>query len=433
MDELVEYLEGLLFPSVSRQLLGTQPATRQLVVEHARVHSRIPLSKFESGMARMGEEANYAIFFVGDADVAFASLKEQLQAVVMVNPWLAGRLVQDEQHENTQLVIDSSLISLDEMLFRDPPDLAISSSMPYAEIVAAVRDCNVGVGSVVNTPRCVTRVTLASTGESKFVVIVSMSHAVADGYTFTRIVSMLSTTGRIASINQTSDRSPAYRESPLEFGDRPPLFVGNSPLAIFPVRSKEEKQVHRPNVFAFYIDNARVEALKTAVQQRVSTFDILAATCANLVQAHLMIGAINLRGVLPGIEYDDAGNLIGTLVFDQGGKLQPEVIHQTIRGGPPFDGRTLQKPLDQGDCNCVFVTDLSSFGGEFVLNGCEQELTLLLTESVLYNMPTNFHKVTIFRPTPDEIAIQYITHLDRQSLVNSAAPLGGSVSVDIYG
>ena len=75
------------------------------------------------------------------SDEALRAVRQRVLHVVSANPWLAGRLVTNDDHENVQIAhphpaaVDDNTV--DELLVL-ADGLEISSAMPYEELVDAV-------------------------------------------------------------------------------------------------------------------------------------------------------------------------------------------------------------------------------------------------------------------------------------------------------
>ena len=141
-------------------------------------------------------------FFKGaDAKTSSAWLKDRLAAICNVNPWSAGRLVKDKKvHKNVLLEIptpiptdediNAIICNVDRELTR------ISSKSKYEDVVNAIlkSDAVVGPGYklVGKRDRRVAKFTLVPMNNNDEVALIaSITHAVSDGYTYYKIMSML--------------------------------------------------------------------------------------------------------------------------------------------------------------------------------------------------------------------------------------------------
>ncbi len=117
----------------------------------------VPLLALESSTAIMEESGVTSItFYRGDMDSAAAYIRTRFKAVVDANPWLAGRLVRDKSNRNVQLVYPQTPVSdevIDQLFYRDPPQLRIGSDMRYDDLSKAVSSAVLDKGrKLVNKP-----------------------------------------------------------------------------------------------------------------------------------------------------------------------------------------------------------------------------------------------------------------------------------------
>ena len=129
-----------------------------------------------------------------------AALRQRLHLICEANPWLTGQLVKDKsRHADRVLLCASEVIiesDLDAILLTEDSGLSTSLSMtsPYAKqasgVIASKAQVPVGY-KLIGTQDRIARFTLVPV-QDKLPLVVSMTHAVVDGYTYYKIVSMLS-------------------------------------------------------------------------------------------------------------------------------------------------------------------------------------------------------------------------------------------------
>lgn len=129
-------------------------------------------------------------FFNGTIPQSY--LSERTKLIVRANPWLAGYLKRTK--EGICLCYSSAYNENEKTLFLTATDTLLHESMDYEEL------CRRLGGSLVKAGRsCLGRrkeplflVSAIAISSSKFAVVVSISHTIADGHTFYRLQAMLS-------------------------------------------------------------------------------------------------------------------------------------------------------------------------------------------------------------------------------------------------
>jgi hypothetical protein len=129
-------------------------------------------------------------FFNGAVPQSY--LSERTKLIVRANPWLAGYLKRTK--EGISLCYSAAHNENEKNLFLTATDTQLHESMDYEELCRRLR------GSLVKAGRsCLGRreeplflVSAIAISSSKFAVVVSISHTIADGHTFYRLQAMLS-------------------------------------------------------------------------------------------------------------------------------------------------------------------------------------------------------------------------------------------------
>jgi len=155
-----------------------------------------PLLNPESSvMVFLSEPAISTItFFKGDIDLEQSKkwLKERLTLICNANPWLAGRLLKKKDiHKNLLLAIPQPMTEedIDALILDDVNGVlsSVSTETKYGDICEKMlksKDVVVGPGYklVGKDLRC-SKFTLAKGADGQVCLVVSMTHAVADGET----------------------------------------------------------------------------------------------------------------------------------------------------------------------------------------------------------------------------------------------------------
>mmetsp|Transcript_87051 Transcript_87051/g.244123 ORF Transcript_87051/g.244123 Transcript_87051/m.244123 type:complete len:401 (+) Transcript_87051:74-1276(+) len=305
-------------------------------------------------------------FFAGP--VPLEQLKERVVKVVQASPWLAGKLAkknkekgQKEAQEknggeeakpgNVQMVFDSAPTAeqvLDRLFFE--MELDISTAMPCEALNAKIEGTTAHIKDIgfclVKKGLPYTRFTVARKDASSWALVFSLSHTVADGYTYYKILSMLSMNEEITHLIPTRKHSivPALkkavgaRESDISLGAAPLLmnYVCNLVFG------------GKPRVRAFYVDANKVQEAKarSSGTDFVSTNDVLTAFWGRLTGARLLEMPMNFRGRLHDLKADDAGNYQGCILFSNADCADPANIRRALqRGDGKYQSADPPQPL----------------------------------------------------------------------------------------
>ena len=167
-----------------------------------------------------------------------------------------------------------------------------------------------------------------------------MSHGVADGYTYYKIFSMLSSKSSIVAMSAT--RQEIFLEKSKEAMTSADFTSGAYPAVnaistyLFGKKGK---------MCAYYIDPQAVERLKTTSKANgqasyVSTNDIVTSYYANVVSPRILYVPYNSRQKVPGISDKDAGNYSEILYLDSSAYSSPSVLSSILEKGMPLENQT---------------------------------------------------------------------------------------------
>jgi len=117
-------------------------------------------------------------------------IMERIAAIVDANPWLAGRLVTDRQTKQPVLWVPD--VPCAEQSFNLVEDATVHEGMPYDELSKRVAEHGVWPGFLcLDADRPLFKVTIIRCSPERFVLTMSLSHAIADGDTFYQIYRMM--------------------------------------------------------------------------------------------------------------------------------------------------------------------------------------------------------------------------------------------------
>lgn len=255
------------------------------------------------------------------------------------------------------------------------PACGLAQNQSYREMVAVIKDSIVPNGwELLKTGQPVSKLSLMPcVDEGVFALVFSMSHMVADGYTYYSILNMLSSSCTTMAL--TAERMHHTAEAQIEAGGKEDQeWQMGMPMICNVICSLMCSKATK--LYAYYVDEDKIAALKQKAKATakdpdafVSTNDILTAHFANATDRSIMLMAMNFRGRVDGVTEDLAGNYETALVFDRDSCYDPISIRQTLKNGPPFE-RTSGAAIP-GCCNTCCSQDLglitnwaSFFSGE---------------------------------------------------------------------
>lgn len=183
-----------------------------------RSKSTIQLSPVEQQLSILELPIGSISFFEGDYRAAAAHLQKRCEAIITANPWLAGRL----------MPIPDLMIVYDPYGNDRPPDIlqvfepgtiALKYSTPYNLQSELLGDAVVlGNDQLVGQNLPLWRVSVipdAGESDTKFAVVVTMSHAIGDAHTYYKFYNMLHCDADVVTLNPK--RIPDYEKAVHEY------------------------------------------------------------------------------------------------------------------------------------------------------------------------------------------------------------------------
>ena len=381
-------------------------------------------------------------------------LKERIKLVCQANPWLAARLVRNKKiHKNVLLAVPNVITEEDVNDVYSCEDLVlskISSSMDYETMSKSIEESNalVKMGySLVGKDMRVAKFTLAKVSNDEIALIFSLSHAVADGYTYYSILNMLSGGSEIKKLSYSRkhgflpEMAKAIGEKEHQLMLSPGVALGMMSGMCCGAKARFE---------ARFVDEEKVRKAKEEVKARVgsddffcSTNDILTSTFSQAARANLMLMAINLRNRVENAASDDAGNYESVIIYDLSSSATPEAIRQSLSGGAPFKrvgGETLPGFFKQLRSRFALITNWAfpSFKADLRLfdkdgnatSKTQLHLPIYALSAVMFPI------AVVFRPCEGKLAILYggsLHDLPADRIKSCGVPLGDVVSNTMFG
>ncbi|CAD7923292.1 unnamed protein product [Amoebophrya sp. A25] len=390
-----------------------------------------------------------------DGPCPLEQVKERLVKVVQESPWVAGKLVKKKAKKTVyQMSFDTvaaapekiveKLVSEIEMGIFSTDKRAMPTSceafvkkvgktkghikedgfglvkkgLPYARLTIVRPSSN--SGSAVGAT-------------SAWALIFSVSHVIADGYTYYRLLQMLSTKEEIVSLNPERWHSFVPRLKEAVGANVYATYLGSAPLIMNYIGNMLFGG--KPRAKAFYVDAAKVQKAKekssssgTSGTDFVSTNDILTAYWGRMTGARLVEMSVNFRERFQELNKQHAGNYEGCMLFAPGDFQDPVSIRKGIqRKDGKFQSIT-EKPLpgffEMRRCKYRIISNWSSFFSELEFDDCTQTLHIpYLAPSA---MPTDV--LIIFRPTRSTYGVFTITRkLKDTAFTSNDSPLGAEI------
>jgi hypothetical protein len=414
-----------------------------------------PLMDTESSvMNHMGTPAVTSISFFTGEDVHFENslehLKDRIASICTANPWLAGKLVKNKKiHKNVLLAVPTEITStdLDAILVSQEDSLSgISTSTPYTTLSKAVSKSNAMVKegfNLIGKDLRVCKFTLLPVANGQVVFILSITHAVVDGFTYYKIMNMLTDGMEIEKLSfirkhafvPQMHEAMGKEECKLLFS--PGLMLNFMPGMLFGPTARFD---------ARFIDEEKVRAAKEEalcrgseeIEYACSTNDIITTTFGNAAKAELLMMTINLRNRVTEATDNDAGNYETAILFDAASSAHPEAIRKTLRKGGPFTrvgGTPLPGFFKLIRARLALITNwvFPAFKADLQLRNANDEKTAsaIHLHLPIYAAGVPFPIAVVFRPCFGKLAVLYMgTHraISHDRLVASGAPIGDKVS-----
>jgi hypothetical protein len=374
-------------------------------------------------------------WFRGDVNQATNVLENRLTLILQRNPWLAGRVC-PKRGKLYLTFRDNNDVPLNLMNKIDSSESRIHRRTRLDQLAQACQSSNVFVENGPNEPLLkVSLIPCRYNPHSQFALIVSLSHIVADGFTYYQIMEML------CHSDETKDdeaiRSMIYHRivsSPQQqaqalgqvnydaFVKPGPAFfltylggivrartLGPEPLSVFCLVDSETMSQEKTR--AIMNDNGNHHPASGATTARnvpfCSTNDILTSWFFQNSDADVGAMAINFRNRLQGHTNNHAGNYESILLYRRPDSAHPTLIRQSLLDGDnqyrrPVTGKDPVPSFWEAlGTTSALVTNWSSFAKPNFIPNCQEELHVPLYD-LRRSVPTGSSVLIIFRAGPDK-------------------------------
>ncbi|WP_108807995.1 hypothetical protein [Aquimarina spinulae] len=402
----------------------------------------IPLLKEESSTIIKGENGITTItFYKGDQAHTSITLRDRLKEIINGNPWLAGRLVKNKKHKNLQLAYPSGVIPddvIERIFFDNPSDIKIGSEIKYDELFNISKPAIVNKGvKLINKSDPVTKLTIVPDQHSQgkgFALIFSISHVVADGYTYYKIFNQLFTDKPVEQFEAKRNQEAADRvtevvgKKSFKFFHSAPFILNLVKGAIFGKKTK---------CYGFYVEPEKINIAKNQAKENsssvdyVSTNDILTSSFAKVINSRICIMAVNLRSWIKDIDIDDTGNYAGGLLFDDDTSYHPANIRKAFQAGLPVptNAKPLPKFWEALRCKLGLISSWADFQESHDLEKCEQLFHIPLYEA---KKAFPLDSAVVFKAKPEQLAVIYFSKTVERNKFLSNCEIDDTISSKIF-
>ena len=375
-------------------------------------------------------------FFKGPAPVQ--AIRERVTAVVAANPWLAGRLVKGKGEKRWRLTFDPAGTLRDGLFTVAEPGQYKVQGVSYAALQKVLKGSALEVKGgtrSVNKDVVQFNVTVIPDGD-QWALTLSISHTIADGFTYYQIYNMLSSSAEIKSMSPV--RKDSFTEGLAEAVGKTEanlyysisFFANAVSTLLFGGKLKSRCRL---------VDPAKVAAAKAAAKSDgdsafVSTNDLLTASWAKLTRAQLLEMPINLRNRLPGIGDADAGNYEWVVFYQEEDCARPGQIRKSLSTPGKYVrcGRDPPRPLRSGmslvRARYSVITNWSTFARDLELPGCEQRLHMPCMDLAM----AACELAIVFRATRTEVGVLMLSRKVSDEAIESSGVFGATMDPVIF-
>lgn len=276
-------------------------------------------------------------------------LWSKIADLLLTNPWLAGRLKtnkEDGLHLSYEPITPNcsvkTIAKTASRHFTVIDDMELPEGLTYDELEKKLKHLQVKSGNdCSNKDEALFKVTLINVRNSTDVVLVfSMSHVLADGFTFYKLQNMLDRNTPVTAMEVV--RSTRY-EMEIQKLKKQPEFMGPTALLGMISCSLFRSPMR---MYVVQVNPAWIEAQKEAFRARraqlpnttkngvtfVSTNDILTAWHNKICRTDLSLMSINCRNRVPSFTDKWAGNYENGIMYNTPGDGHtPEAIRQSLQ------------------------------------------------------------------------------------------------------
>ena len=375
-------------------------------------------------------------WYRGDCQAAREILTSRLQQILEVNTWLGGRvkrrgiilgkvcLVYNRTAEN--------LRATDFITTLSSSTSPISRTTPLAELAPNCRHLMLGSGPPpARQQQPLFRLSLVpcrSNPSRHFALIFAVSHVVADGFTYFRLLSMLCgnrtvqalTPQRILSSPRQQAAAMGGRDHYNVIGTWNVGLIVNGILAL--LRSLTVGPVNTSRFAEVAVGGMDAEkkraaaATTTTTVPFVSTNDVLTSWFLQNTSCKFGFMAFNWRNRLEGHTEQHAGNYENCIFYRKPDSFSASLIRESLAAfqrTQTLDSHTVPGILEMAFSTMAVVSNWQSLTEPLGIQDCEQEFHMPLYTAMRSDNPTSLALLIIFQATPEKLGLFMIGTPDK--------------------
>ena len=361
----------------------------------------LELSPLEKSFARLPIPSISTVTFY-DGECPETYLQNKVASIVKANPWLAGRFVS----RNGRPVLEYTTSTTDSF-FEIAAPLNISPGTPPVEL-----------GQLI-APLCVDSASKSFASDStlfkvvciphareatRFALVASVSHVIADGFTFYKLNTMLSKEVEVTALAVA--RKPIQKEMRELIGAEEERWVSRPPIGKLIGFVSTILFKPTPKCTMFKVDSAWIGQQKQEAKGEVSfvsTNDILTSWFLRECKCAFGLMAINFRNRIAGVTEAMGGNYeAGVIYCDASDYQTPALIRKSVQKFRRATSSKFPGFWSLLTNHCALISNWSTFYSDVHLDGC----------SLLWHMPIADLRTVpwrdtavVFCPREGEIAV----------------------------
>lgn len=390
-------------------------------VEDIEPMNRTTLMENEQAM-KFVDGVTTATFYEGNLKEVQTTLRNRIRDILEANLWLAGTLVTNEKHGKIELKYPSSTSRIEEHLsrvFRVRSDIEFPRENSTDEIantllLTAKPYCFIPKGiDILDTDEPVALFSVFEM-ERGFVLVFSITHAIADAHTYYSILDMLHDKNDVYSMNSKREERCDFQESRTAyFGKKMTAWKDHWWTSQWSEYSgKIQKLDLEPRSSTFSVDLKKVKSLKEAAKcsfpsekvKFVSSNDVLISELAKGLKASWILMPMNMRGRIKEFNKYDAGNVIGNMMYGHADVTTPGLVRESLLLKSEFES---QLPGTWKTPGLLVSNWTSSFKGDLGFDPRAKQLLHIpiFNTKAMTSFPV--HAAVIYTPRPGEMAVKF--------------------------
>lgn len=378
----------------------------------------IPLNDMENKLMRFKAGISACnIFKTDNKDEAIDFILKRFQQIVDVNPWLKGSCSKGKKRQ-VYLNFDSKEKDATPLIFTGETPTLLNEKSEYEEILKVCEPYIVKKAFMLfNKKDKLCKLVILHLDNDHFLMMFSLSHLIADGFTFYEIFNMISKESTIYGLNvkRKEEISEAKKIIPKENSN----FLFNPRMIFWAFgRAFSFKKMH---IKSFTLNDDYVKKQKQIAQKEqivpfISTNDILSSNYAQLCNSNALMMAINFRHRIPTIKKKDAGNYEDILVINKTFTNTSEKLRlliSNLKNQVPKILLPTGKSMSKS--NPVLITNWAGFSKPIIIEEAHEVIHMPLYSS----REITFDACIVYCPQPNKTAaLLFMKDLEEKEVVS---------------